>query len=304
MAFGIAVAAVGLGVLVRLPLDAWAGTPLPPYITFSPAIVIAGFAGGIRAGLVACALSIIIAWRLWVAPDGVWEIRTTQDALTIGVYAVTGSLMAVVSGGARLFAERLATIEAERSLAAQESVHRIKNLLAVVQALSRRAAKGSETVAEFRERFDNKLAALGIAQDLLVQRDWHDAPLVQLVTKALAPFLIHSRISVEGGPVVVLPREYISGLTMALYELATNALKYGALAEEGTVTVSWTCDATQCVLLWTERGGSLSTQGGGGGFGHKLIQAAFGGKVGTSVHYDLKAGQVTCQFSWPVSGSA
>ena len=304
MAYGMAVTAVGLGVLLRLPIDAWAGAPLPPYITFSPAIVIAGFAGGIRAGLVACVLSTFIAWRLWVSPDGAWEIKTTRDALTIGVFTVTGSLMAVVSGGARLFAERLATIEAERSLAAQESVHRIKNLLAVVQALSARAAKGSNTVAEFRDRFANKLAALAIAQDLLVQRDWHDAPLDQLVTKALAPFLIHSKISVEGGPTVVLPREYISGVTMALYELATNALKYGALAEEGTVTILWTCDDTQCVLLWTERGGALSTQGGGSGFGHKLIQAAFGGKVGTSVNYDLKAGEVTCQFSWPVGGRA
>jgi two-component sensor histidine kinase len=304
MAFCGAVVAVGLGTLVRVPLDAWAGEPLPPFITFSPAIVVAGFVGGIRAGLLACALSIIIAWRFWVSPLVSWEITTTRDALTIWVYVFTGSLMAVVSGGARLLLERLATREAERSLVAQETVHRVKNLLAVVQALSRRAAKGSETVTEFRERLDNKLAALAIAQDMLIQRDVHDARLDQLVSKALAPFLIHSKISVEGGPAAVLPRAHVSGLTMALYELATNALKYGALIADGDVTVSWTCDTTRCVLIWEERGGALAAASNGSGFGQKLIREAFGSAAGTSVDYDLGAGEVTCRFSWPVGGPA
>jgi two-component sensor histidine kinase len=300
-AFVVAVIAVGLGVLARLPLDAWAGAPLPPYITFSPAIVIAGLAGGVRAGLVACALAIIIAWYNWVGPSGTWEIRTTRDALTIGVYAITGSLMAIVSGGARLLLDRLAVSEAERALVARETVHRIKNLVAVVQVLSHRAAKGSQTVDEFRERLDNKLAALAIAQNMLVRRDWHDAPLDELISKALAPFLIHSKIRVAGGPPVVLPREYVSGLTMALYELATNSLKYGALAADGDVTVSWTCSASHCVLFWIERGSTIAPRtGSGGGFGQRLIRAAFGGAAGTSVDYDLKAAEVICRFEWPL----
>jgi two-component sensor histidine kinase len=304
-AFVVAVIAVGLGVLALLPLNSWAGARLPPYVVFSLAIVIAGLAGGIRAGLVACACAAIVAWRYWVTPYGSWEISTMRDALTVGVYVITGSLIGTVSGGARLLLDRLAVSEAERALVARETVHRIKNLVAVVQALSHRAARGSQTVDEFRDRLDNKLAALAIAQDMLVRRDWQDAPLEELISTALAPFLNHSNIQVAGGPPVVLPREYVSGLTMALYELATNSLKYGALAADGDVMVSWTCNASRCVLFWTERGATIVPRtDGGGGFGQRLIRAAFGGAAGASVNYELKAAEVVCRFEWPLPTSS
>jgi two-component sensor histidine kinase len=302
-AFIAAVACVLIGALVRVPLDHWAGAPLPPYITFSPAIVIAGILGGIRAGLLACALSIAMAWFLWIAPYQSWQVTTTRDVLTIVVYMATGSLMAYVSGSARLLLERVQASELQRIQAAKETVHRIKNLIAVVHALSRQASARATSLEEYRNHFEARLLALGRAQDTLVASSWEAVELNTLIDAALAPFRDHAALSVRPGPSTIIPGPLVSGLSMALYELGTNALKYGALAlADGQVSVSWTCSETRCVLIWRERGAlGEKERSSGGGLGSGLIRAALAGLPDTRVEYEMHTDGVKAQFDWPTS---
>ncbi|MBY0566562.1 MAG: DUF4118 domain-containing protein [Hyphomonadaceae bacterium] len=299
MAFVAATVCVGVAALVRLPLDAWAGAPLPPYITFSPAIVVAGFVGGIRAGLFACALSITIAWWSFVWPYGSFALQTTRDALSIGVYVVTGSLMALVSGFARLLLHRLRASEQAGALAARESVHRIKNLITVTQALAKQALRRTQSLDEFGHAFDERLAALSRAQSVLITAASDAVDLGTLIDSALEPFSDSAALQITRGPQTFISASLASGLTLALYELGTNALKYGALhCPDGRIEVFWTCEERQCALHWQESRSSKADPPSRSGFGSTLIRAAFSGSEDTQVDYQITENAVTASFKF------
>jgi two-component sensor histidine kinase len=145
-------------------------------------------------------------------------------ATTVATYIVTSPLIALSAGAARLILDRAAATEAEQTTAARESVHRTKNLIAVVQALSAKVAREVNTVPEFTEIMDKRLQALSLAQNLLLRREWQDADLDEVLHTALAPFLPNPGLTVKRGENVLVPARYVRGLCMALYELCTNAM--------------------------------------------------------------------------------
>ena len=136
-------------------------------------------------------------------------------------------------------AER-ATEEERRELLLAEMNHRIKNMLAAVQAIANQTFKERATPDSLRT-FGSRLAAMAAAHDLLVTESWASADLHQTVSAALAPFGADRgrRFVVEGPPLRITARAALS-LSMALHELCTNAAKYGALGSPtGRVEVRW-----------------------------------------------------------------
>ena len=130
--------------------------------------------------------------------------------------------------------------ERERELLSRELSHRVKNTLAVVQALAMQTDRSS-SVEEYRGKFVGRLSALARAHSLLLDAQWRGADLKQLVEQALQPFAVDRPdvLEIEGEPVPLSPTKGL-GLSLILHELATNAAKYGALARsEGRVHVSW-----------------------------------------------------------------
>lgn len=124
----------------------------------------------------------------------------------------------------------------------RELSHRSKNLLAVIQAMAGQTAKSAETVDVFRRRFGERLMGLAASHDLLVNQNWLGVSVENLVRGQLAPFLDPQDLRVQThGPDVDLKAEAAEALGLALHELATNSVKYGALKEPaGTVEISWT----------------------------------------------------------------
>ena len=171
---------------------------------------------------------------------------------------------------ARMKAER-----AQRMLIG-ELQHRVKNTLATMQAMASQTLQ-SATTAE-REAFVARLHALSNAHDVLTQENWERAPLRDLVRRALAPFQ-KERIVVIG-PHVQLPASQALVMTMALHELATNAIKYGALSNAtGWVSIDWTVKETSAGarlhFCWQERGGPPVREPTQKGFGSRLIGVSF-----------------------------
>ena len=123
----------------------------------------------------------------------------------------------------------------------QELNHRVKNLLASVIAMVAYTERGAASVAEFRDKLSARLDALARAHGLLSQTAWTEASVGDVVRNTLEPHLVadSSRFQIDGGAFTI-SSETALALNMALYELATNAAKYGALSEpQGTITIDW-----------------------------------------------------------------
>jgi two-component sensor histidine kinase len=125
-----------------------------------------------------------------------------------------------------------------------EISHRSKNLLSVIQSIARRTARTARTMKEFEGRFERRLQGLAASHDVLVGKNWQGAPLAELVRQQLGPFVeIQSSRFEFVGPDIVVTAEAAQAIGLAIHELATNAIKYGALsAPTGKVRISWMFD--------------------------------------------------------------
>jgi two-component sensor histidine kinase len=300
IAFALSGVVIAVAVLCKFLLDDWVGSAVPPYITFYPAVVIASLLGGPRVGLVAGAVTLCLAWFLWIPPTYSFALLDRLTAATVAIYVITAPLIALSTGVARITLDRTAASEAERAAAARESVHRIKNLMAVVQSLSSKVVREVSTVAEFKTVLDERLRALSLAQNVLLRREWQDADLEEVLDTALGPFVPHPGLTMTKGERVLVPARHVRGLCMALYELCTNAIKYGALADgRGPATLSWRVVDNDCVLQWREELSGSHRALGQPGFGTILIRMALSDDVGTMVDYEVDSTRVFASFRWP-----
>jgi PAS domain S-box-containing protein len=169
----------------------------------------------------------------------------------------------------------------------RELTHRSKNLLAVIQAIARQAAASSPDIETFHRDFGERLRGLARSHDLLVARNWEGAPIDDLVHSQLA-FLGRSdqaRIEIEGNSMLLAP-EAAQNLGLALHELATNAVKHGALSTPaGGVAINWTVrrepDQDQRLLFtWRESGGVAARPPRRRGFGHVVLEEIVPGMLG------------------------
>ena len=193
------------------------------------------------------------------------------------------------------FADRtyatLAKIQAERDqrLLNEELSHRLKNNLAMVQAIAK------QTLRSVRDRpaveaLDQRLVALGTAHEILLQQNWNAAPVLTVMERVLA---LHSDLArfEFGGPTLALTARTVLSLSMLLHELATNALKYGSLStEHGKVGVHWATDQAEgapiFTLSWTESGGPPAIAPDRQGFGSRLIRYGLAGTGNVVLRYE------------------
>lgn len=299
-AWALALLIIAIAALVKPPLELAAGGALPPYITFYPVVVATALLGGPRVGIASALTTLLIAWFFFMEPRGFFVIPSTQIGVTLAVYALIASFLGWIVGHARLALDAARASEAQRAHAARESIHRIKNLLAVVQAISRKVEREVETPKQFREVLSARLTALDIAQGMLVQRNWTDVRVADIIASAMAPFLPNPGLHLEPGPDVRAPARHVGGLCMALYELCTNAVKYGALADgRGPVNLTWREERGDVLLEWRETPPTPPEQREG--FGTQLIRNALSGEPQTKVDYVVAPSEVCAVFRWPAA---
>jgi two-component system CheB/CheR fusion protein len=189
----------------------------------------------------------------------------------------------------------------------RELSHRVKNTLAVVQAIARQTLRHAPSDADFVARFDGRLAALGRAHNLLVASDWRGANLAELARSQLEAYATDSadRLHIEGIS-VFLPADTATPFALVLHELATNASKYGPLSRPGgRVQLGWTITRQNgertLKLVWQEQGGPPVRPPTETGLGTTLIDTAI---PGARVSREFRPEGLRCTIAAPLPEQA
>ncbi len=205
-------------------------------------------------------------------------------SLTVSPVKMADGRIIGASKTARDITERKRAQEQQRLLL-REMKHRVKNILTTVQVIAaqtfRKASPGE------RDEFEGRLSAVARAHDLLTTENWQGAPLRSVVGKVLAAFQEErrERVLIEGPEEIWINAEKSLLLTMALHELATNAVKYGALSNgSGQVRVAWELrkdeEPRRLKLRWQESGGPMVKPPERKGFGSFLLERALKYELG------------------------
>ncbi len=196
--------------------------------------------------------------------------------------------------------------EERQRLLMEELAHRVKNTLTVVQAIVMQTLRGSGASAEARETLATRLLALSRAHDLLMQGSWSEASLHALV-EGTARLHAHGEAGrfLITGPDIMLGSRAAMSLALVLHELATNAVKYGALSvPDGAVRIIWENDEAEdqaCLRFrWAETGGPPVVPPDRQGFGTRLIERSFGQGLGARVGLDYPESGVVFTLEAPL----
>jgi PAS domain S-box-containing protein len=184
--------------------------------------------------------------------------------------------------------------------------HRVKNTLATVQSIFVQTVQGEAISDHARERVISRLMALSRSHDLLTERSWVSAPMRELARRSLAPFGStegqHGRFLIAGDEVDLNPQSALA-VGMGLNELATNAVKYGALSiEGGSVNLSWNLIPGGILRLrWVECGGPAVQEPERSGFGLRLIRRGLAHELAGEVRIGFHHDGVICEIDIPVA---
>jgi two-component sensor histidine kinase len=159
------------------------------------------------------------------------------------------------------------------------------------------------------EKYQGRLAAFGRAHDLLTAANWAAAPLQDVISTALIPYRTgEGRFTVSGPPLIVKSRQALA-LSLAIHELATNALKYGALTvASGHVSITWSSEdqagEPKFVFIWQEFGGPPASEPASVGFGSRLISRVLQDDFRGSVEVSYGSTGLICRLTAPLENLA
>lgn len=192
--------------------------------------------------------------------------------------------------------------EAQRDLLTREMSHRVKNMLANVQSIVGQTLRDGGVEAKLIAQVSDRLQALAAAHDVLTQYGWTSADLGEVVASSLQPFNNSDRRVAFGGPKVRLSARSATAFALALHELATNAIKYGALSNKiGRVILNWEVEAETLSLSWQESGGPAIEPPTRKGFGTRLIDKALAASTNGKVTLNYRSSGFEFQFTAPVA---
>ncbi|WP_373288925.1 HWE histidine kinase domain-containing protein [Aureimonas endophytica] len=211
-------------------------------------------------------------------------------------------------GGVSLDITERKRAEEHRILLVRELNHRVKNTLATVQSIVRQSLRSGRSVQEAGDAADARIRALSAAHDVLTDESWSGASMRDIVERTLRPFIDESRerIRLDGEAVRLPPRPALA-ISMALHELATNAVKHGALSSEtGTVALRWSAggsgEPARLRLHWEEAGGPPVTPPEQRGFGTRLIERALASEIGGEAKLDYRPSGLVFTVDAPMDG--
>lgn len=194
--------------------------------------------------------------------------------------------------------------DAQRELLVAELNHRVKNTLAIVQSIAYQTFKGAEVPAATRAAFEGRLVALSAAHAQLTHASWGSTSLGQLATDALqAAGAPEGRLQIRGEEILLPPRHAVA-MVLALHELYTNAIKYGALSNDaGRVSLEWErTGGPRLRLRWSEHDGPPVVPPERRGFGTRLVERSLSQDLDADVSLDFRPSGLVCTIDLPLPG--
>lgn len=244
------------------------------------------------------------------AEDSRWHLRRSGERFWANGVAMRLDAPGL-SGVLKILRDEtpLKLAEDNRVLLLNELNHRIKNTLATVQAIAEQTLRAEGVDAATRSNLAGRLMALSEAHDVLVMESWAGADLQSIVEQVLSPHRQPDRSLVTDGPPIRLSPQQAVAMALALHELATNAVKYGALSTHaGGLRLSWNISsdssgARHMTFLWAEHGGPSVAPPSHSGFGSRLLARTIGREAGGKARIEFAKTGVRCVIEMPLTQS-
>jgi PAS domain S-box-containing protein len=220
----------------------------------------------------------------------------TYDYIFTPVFNDAGEVEAV-SGTTRDITD-LKRAEEHLQLLVNELNHRVKNTLATVQSIAHQTFRGDAASPAALSAFEARLMALSDVHSVLTRTNWEGANLREVAGRAMAPFQASAdgaeRIALTGDDVQLSPQAAVA-LAMGFHELASNAVKYGALSNgSGTVRLNWHAEEGRLRLTWAESGGPPVEAPTRRGFGTRLIEQGLARELNGTVELRYEPAGAVC----------
>jgi two-component sensor histidine kinase len=300
------------------------------YVTFFPAVIITTLISGFGAGLFSLLLSVGAAAFFILPPHLSFYIEDLPDLLATLLFILITFAIVIVIGGMRFAIERhqsvdreleqyrVALREREDRLATvvAELQHRTRNLLTIVGSVADNTMRKSSSFADFSTKYHDRIEALARVQGLLFRQRGGDAVTFdELIEAELVAQAVDGgdggRVTLDGPTGVQLLSGTVQTLAMALHELTTNAVKYGALKQpNGHLTIRWRQETSEETgepwlhIDWKESGVEMPTSVGGTGQGRELIERALPYQFDARTTFALEADGVHCTISLPAASTS
>lgn len=240
--------------------------------------------------------------RLFVnAMEARETVHSETESVLMGARWLSYRLFPLSDGMGVVFRDMTARKRAEeqRDLLIKELEHRVKNTLAIVQSIAAQTFRQGGVDPAVQRAFEGRLIALSNVHGMLTQQSWDSAELHDVVRAALRAHGVADgqRLTVEGPAMRLSPQSAVA-FSMAVHELATNAIKYGALSSDaGRVDVSWSVADGRFRWSWRERGGPKVAAPTHKGFGSRMIERALALQLSGEVAIEYQPDGVICTIN-------
>lgn len=271
-----------------------------PFISYFPLLLVASIWGGARGGIIALCVSAVLAGNLFFRPDDPlrpWALGSF--VISGGLIIAAGSLLGEAVRVARDRERRLEATEARLRTLVGELAHRGRNAITVLMAVVSQSIRRAGSLEEAEQIINARLDALGRAQDEVLKGDGGPTSISALLSRTLEPFDL-TRFELDDDGTAMVDPDAAAAICLVIHELATNAVKYGALSTRGRVRVTCRGDTGRSRVEWRELGGPKVEPPEARGFGHRLLQMALSPHGGRATRRFEPDG-VVCEIEIPTA---
>jgi two-component sensor histidine kinase len=288
-----------LAALLRISLNQ-ADVSEAPYLPFFTAVLISAVWGGRVAGVVSSIGGGILSFSLVSYPYG----SIVTHLRGVAIFFVLCGILTMVVDAMRSALQREAQLNQQLTMITREQHHRMRNVITLATSIAQQTGRNALSVADYEAKFTARLAALGRAQDLLIDAGAERVALAALVDKILSPFDMADHLTrpIEG-PDVEIEQYLATTLALLLNELATNATKHGALSvSQGRLAFHWAHEGEWTWIDWIESDGPKVMPPARSGFGSRLFQSALPIQMGR-IEVEFRPAGLCCRIGLRRNGA-